>query len=41
VNVFNHPTPANPSLNINAGTFGQFNSKTGSRTLAAQLRLEF
>jgi hypothetical protein len=41
LNVFNHPTPGNPSLNINSGTFGQINSKTGSRTLAAQIRLEF
>jgi hypothetical protein len=40
-NVFNHPTPANPSLNINAGTFGQISNKTGSRSLAAQIRLEF
>jgi hypothetical protein len=40
-NVFNHPTLDNPSLNINSGTFGQINSKTGSRTLAAQVRLEF
>src|SRR5678816_607390 len=22
-NVFNHPTPGNPNLNINSGTFGQ------------------
>jgi hypothetical protein len=40
-NVFNHPTPGNPSLNINSGTFGEINSKTGSRTLQAQIRLEF
>jgi hypothetical protein len=40
-NVLNHPTPGNPSLNINAGTFGQINTKTGNRTLAAQIRLEF
>jgi hypothetical protein len=40
-NLFNHPSPGNPSLNINSGTFGEINSKTGNRTLAAQLRLEF
>jgi hypothetical protein len=40
-NVFNHPTPGNPSLNINSGTFGQITTKTGSRALAAQVRLEF
>jgi hypothetical protein len=40
-NVFNHPTPANPNLNINSGTFGQITTKTGSRTLQAQLRLDF
>jgi hypothetical protein len=40
-NVFNHPTPGNPDLNINAGTFGEISSKTGSRTLAAQIRLQF
>jgi hypothetical protein len=41
VNVFNHPTPANPNLNINSGAFGQITSKTGSRNLAAQIRLDF
>jgi hypothetical protein len=40
-NIFNHPTPANPTLNMNAGTFGQITTKTGSRSLAGQLRLEF
>jgi hypothetical protein len=40
-NIFNHPTPANPNLNINSGTFGQITNKTGSRTLAGQVRLEF
>src|SRR5262249_11289749 len=40
-NVFNHPNPGNPNLNINSGTFGEINSKTGNRSLAAQLRLEF
>jgi hypothetical protein len=40
-NIFNHPTPANPSLDINAGTFGQISTKTGSRSLAGQIRLDF
>jgi hypothetical protein len=40
-NVFNHPTPANPNLNINTGTFGQISTKTGSRTLQALLRFDF
>jgi hypothetical protein len=40
-NIFNHPTPGNPNLNINTGTFGQITTKTGNRTLAGQIRLEF
>jgi len=40
-NLFNHPIPGNPNLNINSGTFGQITTKTGSRTLAGQIRLEF
>jgi hypothetical protein len=40
-NLFNHPTPANPNLDINAGTFGEIATKTGNRTIAAQMRLEF
>jgi hypothetical protein len=40
-NLFNHPTPANPNLNINSGTFGQIASKTGNRMLAAQIHLDF
>ena len=40
-NVFNHPTPGNPNLNLNSGTFGEITTKTGSRTLQAQIRLEF
>jgi hypothetical protein len=40
-NIFNHPTPASPILNINSGTFGQINTKEGNRTLQLQLRLEF
>ena len=40
-NLFNHPTPGNPNLNLNTGTFGQITTKTGFRTLAGQVRLEF
>jgi hypothetical protein len=40
-NIFNHPNPGNPDVNINDGTFGEIDSKTGNRTLAAQIRLEF
>jgi len=40
-NIFNHPTPAAPNLNINTGTFGQITNKTGNRTMAGQIRLEF
>jgi hypothetical protein len=40
-NIFNHPTPGNPNLNINTGTFGQISTKTGNRSLAGQIRLEF
>lgn len=40
-NILNHPTPGNPNLDINSGTFGEITTKTGSRTLSAQLRLEF
>ena len=39
--ILNHPTPGNPNLNINSGTFGQITTKTGSRSLAGQMRLEF
>jgi hypothetical protein len=40
-NIFNHPTPANPGLNINTGTFGEINTKTGNRSLQAQIRFDF
>ncbi|HLQ78316.1 MAG TPA: hypothetical protein VK210_13235, partial [Terriglobia bacterium] len=39
--VFNHKNPVNPSLDLNAGTFGEINNKTGSRSLAAQVRFQF
>jgi hypothetical protein len=38
---FNHPTAGNPNLDINDGTFGEIDSKSGSRTLASQIRLQF
>jgi hypothetical protein len=40
-NIFNHPTPGNPNLDINDGTFGEISTKTGSRTLSGQVRLQF
>jgi hypothetical protein len=40
-NIFNHPTPGNPNLDINSGAFGEISTKTGSRTLAGQIRFEF
>jgi hypothetical protein len=40
-NVFNHPLMGNPNMDINSGTFGQITTKTGNRTLAAQIRFEF
>jgi hypothetical protein len=40
-NIFNHPTPGNPNLNINTGMFGQITTKTGSRNLQGQIRLDF
>jgi hypothetical protein len=40
-NLFNHPTPGNPMLNINSGTFGEISTKTGNRALQAQIRFDF
>lgn len=40
-NIFNHPTPENPNLNINSGTFGQITTKTRNRSLQAQIRFDF
>jgi hypothetical protein len=40
-NMFNHPNPADPNLNINSGTFGEINSKTGNRTLQGQIHFLF
>jgi hypothetical protein len=39
-NIFNHPTPADPSLSFD-DNFGQITTKTGSRTFQARLRLTF
>jgi hypothetical protein len=41
-NVFNHPQPANPTLDINSATpFGNISTKTGVRTFQGVLRLDF
>jgi len=40
-NVFNHPTPGDPNLNMNSGTFGQIDYKTGSRKLQGQIHFQF
>src|SRR6058998_533438 len=40
-NIFNHPTPGDPNLNINSLTFGEINSKTGSRKLQGQIHFQF
>jgi hypothetical protein len=40
-NLFNHPTPGAPVLNMNSGTFGEISTKTGSRTLQGQIRFQF
>jgi len=41
-NVFNHPNAGNPNVNLNsANNFGEITTKTGNRSLAAQLRFEF
>ena len=41
-NIFNHPQPANPNLDMNNATpFGNIATKTGVRTFQGQLRLDF
>jgi hypothetical protein len=42
-NIFNHPQPANPTLDMNSTTsaFGNISTKTGTRTFQGQMRLEF
>jgi len=41
-NIFNHPQPANPTLDINSSTaFGNIATKTGNRQFQGQVRLEF
>ena len=42
LNLFNHPQPSAPNLRLAGGTpFGNIASKSGNRTLKAQLRLDF
>ena len=42
LNIFNHPEPANPTLDINGDTlFGNIATKAGTRQFQAQVRLEF
>ena len=46
INIFNHPTPADPAGLSNTGSsfnpnFGQITNKTGSRTFQAKLRITF
>jgi hypothetical protein len=42
LNVFNHPQPAGPSLNLNDSVaFGNIASKAGNRQFQARVRLEF
>ena len=36
-----YPTPTDPNLNINSGTFGEINSKFGNRTLQGQVHFQF
>jgi hypothetical protein len=40
-NILNHATPGNPNLSLTSGTFGQITTKTGNRTVQAQLRFDF
>jgi hypothetical protein len=41
--VFNHPVPADPTLDINSTTtpFGNIATKTGTRQFQALMRLQF
>jgi hypothetical protein len=42
INIFNHPEPAAPTLNINGDTpFGNIASKAGTRQFQLQMRLDF
>ena len=42
-NVLNHPTPGNPTFNINQTTtpFGQITGKSGGRAFQGQVRFSF
>jgi hypothetical protein len=42
LNIFNHPYPSNPTLDINGDVpFGDISTKTGNRLFMGQVRLEF
>jgi hypothetical protein len=42
LNIFNHPQPANPNLNINGDVpFGNIETKTGNRQFQLEVRLDF
>jgi hypothetical protein len=42
LNIFNHPQPANPNLNINGDVaFGNIDTKSGNRQFQLQMRLDF
>jgi len=42
LNIFNHPQPSNPNLNINGDVpFGNIDTKSGNRQFQLQMRLEF
>jgi hypothetical protein len=40
-NILNHPNAGAPNLNMSSGTFGEINTKTGSRNLQALVRFDF
>jgi hypothetical protein len=42
LNIFNHPQPSNPNLNINGDVaFGNIDNKSGNRQFQLHMRLEF
>jgi hypothetical protein len=42
INIFNHPDPAAPTLELNGDTpFGNIATKEGNRQFQLQMRLEF
>jgi len=40
-NILNHPQVGIPNTNVSMGTFGSITTKTGTRTIQGQLRLNF